>query len=117
MSTLGELYRKIFFNDKTCIQFLKDCELLPNTKLCTKLNSIGEQCGSEMKETFKKSQKCDLNRDVIVTKYLRHRFFIVDKRDCETLLPIIIQEIEPETTIYSDEWRAYSTLKNHGFLH
>jgi len=44
-------------------------------------------------------------------------FFIVNKRDRDTLLPIIIQEIEPESTVHSDEWRAYSTLKNHGFLH
>jgi len=48
---------------------------------------------------------------------LECRYFIVDKRDRETLLPIIMQEIEYETTIYSDEWRAYSTLKEHGFLH
>lgn len=48
---------------------------------------------------------------------LERRYFIVDKRDRETLLPIIVQEIEPETTIYSDEWRAYSTLKDHGFFH
>ena len=48
---------------------------------------------------------------------LERRYFIVDKRDRETLLPIIVQEIEPETTIYSDKWRAYSTLKDHGCLH
>jgi len=28
MSTLGALYRKIIFNNETCIQFLKDRELL-----------------------------------------------------------------------------------------
>jgi len=54
---LGELYRKIIFNDETCLQFLKYHELLPNTKLCTKLNSVGEQCNGEMKETFKKKLK------------------------------------------------------------
>jgi len=35
---------KSFFNDETYIQYLKDCDLLPKTKLCTRLNSIGEQC-------------------------------------------------------------------------
>jgi len=79
MSTMGELYRKIIFNDKTCIQFLKDCELLPNIKLCTKLNSVGEQCKGEMKETFKKSRKRDVNGDVIITKYLRCK-----KKGCQT---------------------------------
>jgi len=56
---------------------------------------------------------CCLRQDNI----LKRRYFIVDKRDRETLLPIIIQKIEPETAIYSDEWRAYSALKDHGFLH
>jgi len=42
---------------------------------------------------------------------------IVEKKDWETLLPIIVRKIEPETTIYSDECRAYSTHKQHGFLH
>jgi len=45
--------------------------LLPNTKLCTKLNSVGEQFNGEMKETFEKSRKRDVNGDVIITKYLR----------------------------------------------
>lgn len=46
ISTLGELYRTIIFNGETCIQFLKDHKLLPNTKLCPKLNSVGETCTS-----------------------------------------------------------------------
>ena len=56
MSTLCELYRKIIFNDETWIQFLKHRDLSPNTKLCTKLNSIGDQCNGGMKETLKKSE-------------------------------------------------------------
>ncbi|XP_022167969.1 uncharacterized protein LOC111032077 [Myzus persicae] len=39
---------------------------------------------------------------------LERRFFIVNKRDRDTLLPIIIQKIEPGTKVHSDEWRAYS---------
>ncbi|XP_060863171.1 uncharacterized protein LOC132939807 [Metopolophium dirhodum] len=38
---------------------------------------------------------------------LERRFFIVNKRERETLLSIIIQEIEPGSTVRSDEWRAY----------
>jgi len=45
---------------------------------------------------------CCLRQDNI----LEHGYFIVDKRDRETLLPIIVQEIEPETTIYSDVWES-----------
>jgi len=56
---------------------------------------------------------CCLREDGI----LERRFFIVNKRDRDTLLPIIIQDIEPGSTVHSDKWRAYSTLKNYGFLH
>ena len=42
---------------------------------------------------------CCLRQDNI----LERRYFIVGKRNRERLLPIIVQEIEPETTIYSDE--------------
>jgi transposase-like protein len=34
----------------------------------------------------------------------------VQKRDANTLLPIIMQYIRPGSVIYSDEWRAYSRL-------
>lgn len=46
-------------------------------------------------------------------------FFLVpvDKRDRETLIPIIQKYILPGTTIISDCWRAYNELKNIGFDH
>lgn len=43
------------------------------------------------------------------------RFFIVEKR--ATLLPIIQREVEVGSTIYSDEWRAYSNLNDHDYVH
>ncbi|XP_060870118.1 uncharacterized protein LOC132944666 [Metopolophium dirhodum] len=52
-------------------------------------------------------------RDNIVER----RLFIVQKRDRATLLPIIKREIEPGTTIFSDEWKAYSCLNDHGYIH
>ncbi|KAF0766503.1 DDE Tnp IS1595 domain-containing protein, partial [Aphis craccivora] len=45
------------------------------------------------------------------------RFFIIEKRDRHTLLPIIEREVEISTTIYSNQWRAYSSLNDHGFIH
>ncbi|XP_022164773.1 uncharacterized protein LOC111029863, partial [Myzus persicae] len=45
------------------------------------------------------------------------RFFIVQEKDRATLLPIIKREIEPETTIFSEEWKAYSCLNDHGYIH
>ena len=42
----------------------------------------------------------------------------VDRRDAQTLLPIINQFILPGTTILSDEWRAYTSLRNNpDFIH
>lgn len=52
-------------------------------------------------------------RDNIVEQWL----FIVQKRDHATLLPIIQREIEPGTTIFLDEWKAYSCLNDHGYIH
>jgi hypothetical protein len=40
------------------------------------------------------------------------RYYYVNRRDKETLLPIIIRECA-----HSDEWPAYSALKSLGFVH
>lgn len=45
------------------------------------------------------------------------RYFYVERRDRDTLLPIIQRECAPESVIHSDEWPAYTTLRNHGFIH
>jgi transposase-like protein len=34
-----------------------------------------------------------------------------------TLLPIIKNEVELGSIIHSDEWRAYSSLNNEGYIH
>ena len=36
---------------------------------------------------------------------------LVPRRDANTLLPIIQAHVQPGTTIYSDEWRAYSQVQ------
>lgn len=41
----------------------------------------------------------------------------VDKRDEQTLLPIIQKWIKPGTTIISDCWKAYSNLEKYGYTH
>lgn len=41
----------------------------------------------------------------------------VDRRDANTLLPIVQQFILPGTTIISDMWGAYNTLNNLGYQH
>jgi len=53
MSNLGDLYRNIIFNEESCVNFLKEHGLLPNSNVCTKLNAMGEVCGGDMKETLK----------------------------------------------------------------
>ena len=35
------------------------------------------------------------------------RYFYVEKRDKDTLIPIIQREVEENSVIHSDEWRAY----------
>jgi ISXO2-like transposase domain len=35
----------------------------------------------------------------------------VERRDAETLVPLIVKHIVPGTTIYPDKWKAYSRLE------
>lgn len=42
---------------------------------------------------------------------------LVDKRDRETLLPIIKKYVVQGTTIYSDQWAAYYTIGEEGYSH
>lgn len=45
------------------------------------------------------------------------RFKLVDDRRADTLIPIICNWVESGSTIISDEWRAYSRLRDYGFEH
>ncbi|XP_068222000.1 uncharacterized protein [Palaemon carinicauda] len=45
------------------------------------------------------------------------RYFYVEKRNVETLIPIIQREVEVGSVIHSDEWPAYSRLQHLGFVH
>ena len=38
------------------------------------------------------------------------RLFWVERRNRQTLIPICHENVEPESRIWSDEWRAYSSL-------
>ena len=49
-----------------------------------------------------------------IDRYSRETFFeIVEDRSAETLLPILIKNIHPETLVISDCWKSYSKLSNH----
>ncbi|XP_049338850.1 uncharacterized protein LOC125803978 [Astyanax mexicanus] len=42
---------------------------------------------------------------------------LVKKRDKNTLIPIIRKHVKPTTLVVSDDWRAYSSLKEEGYRH
>ena len=44
-------------------------------------------------------------------------FAVVDDRSQDTLIPIIQRYIAPGTTIISDCWRSYNSLKDLGYTH
>lgn len=48
---------------------------------------------------------------------LERQNVIVEKWEQETLTPIIKNEIKTGTTIYSNQWKGYSTLNLHGYIH
>ena len=43
--------------------------------------------------------------------------FIVQRRDAATLLPIILNNVNKNTEIVSDEWKAYNKLSENGYKH
>ncbi|KAL4147975.1 hypothetical protein QTP88_002283 [Uroleucon formosanum] len=45
------------------------------------------------------------------------RFFVVEKRDKETLHRIIKNEVLPGTTVHSDSWLGYKGLSEKGYVH
>jgi len=45
------------------------------------------------------------------------RYFVVEKRDRQTLHGIIQNGIEIGTEIHTDEWLAYKTLETKGYIH
>jgi len=44
-------------------------------------------------------------------------YFVVERGDKGTLIPLIKRECEVGSVIYSDEWWVYSSLTAEGFLH
>ena len=47
-----------------------------------------------------------------------NNFLVKDeRRDAATLVSLIQRYIRPRSVIYSDEWRAYSQLRNIGYTH
>lgn len=54
----------------------------------------------------------------MVEKGTRHVVFrVVEKRNRDTLVPIIQQNVSPGTIIHSDCWAAYNTLEREGYVH
>ncbi|KCZ80791.1 hypothetical protein H312_01798 [Anncaliia algerae PRA339] len=42
---------------------------------------------------------------------------VISNKEAATLLPIIIEQVKPFSTIYTDEFRSYSALTSYGFFH
>lgn len=50
-------------------------------------------------------------------KLLEARYFVVERRDKFTLVPLILQEVNHGATIFTDEWKGYRTLRYYGYNH
>jgi len=72
MTSIGDLYRHIFYTDDTCVNFLKQKGVLPKQEFCEKINNVSnEVCGSVLKECYKNSRKHTV-RDV----FLMNEYFL-----------------------------------------
>lgn len=79
--TLGYLYRNIIHDEKTCVQFLQDRDLIATTtenKRCIKVRN-NKQCGGTLKECERKSKK--RNEDGTLKKYISLK---CSKKGCQT---------------------------------
>ena len=48
----------------------------------------------------------------------KHGFLVpVPRRDAGTLLPIMVDWVQPGSIVWSDEWAAYKQLGQQGFMH
>lgn len=45
------------------------------------------------------------------------RYFVIGRRDANTLVPIIQREVQQNSVIHSDEWPAYNRLNQLGYIH
>ncbi|KII74324.1 hypothetical protein RF11_03409 [Thelohanellus kitauei] len=54
--------------------------------------------------------ECHLIRDNNTYQTKSVRLFHVERRDASTLIPLIRDNVEAESTIWSDEWGAYSRI-------
>ena len=53
-----------------------------------------------------------------IERISRRCFFeIVDERSADRLIPIIKRYVKPGSIILSDCWKAYSSLKDEGYLY
>lgn len=80
--TLGYLYRNIIHDEKTCVQFLQDRNLIATTtednNHCIKVRN-NKRCGGTLKECERKSKK--RNMDGTFKKYISLK---CSKRGCQT---------------------------------
>ncbi|CAG0896799.1 unnamed protein product, partial [Darwinula stevensoni] len=83
----------------------------------------GDELPEEEDDKVNIINKCNHSRRVdgpwvfSLKKGLDVRFFVVERRNAGTLIPIIQREVTPGSHIHSDEWPTYSCLSALGFHH
>ncbi|KAG0440486.1 hypothetical protein DMUE_1710 [Dictyocoela muelleri] len=57
--------------------------------------------------------------DIVELKYTPAKYYVelFINRSRDQLMPLIINKIRPVTIIWSDEWWAYTSLRNLGYGH
>jgi transposase len=117
-------YVKWYGKWRSCVvKRLRDNDCMFDGEVDTTLQNVEEY---EIDEShFGKKRKYNrgaLRKNVwvfgLMKRDSRKTFFrIVQKRDSETLLPLIKQHVASGSTIYSDDWKAYSCLSKQGYVH
>jgi transposase len=99
-------------------------------RMCRQIRKLMEEDGDlltgevEIDETYiggrrKLAHKYD-NKSVVFGMVERNgvaKTMHVKSNGSRVLLPVIIKDVAPQSSIHSDEWRAYKVLPKHGYSH
>lgn len=79
----------------------------------------------KLKEEMKKKEGIEYALGKVVGPWVfglyqsqtRIRFYVVQDRTGDTLIPLINSNVEKNSTVVSDEWAGYNRLSQHGYVH
>ncbi|KAH9587098.1 hypothetical protein MS3_00000033 [Schistosoma haematobium] len=104
-------------------EYCRDICASKMTRLCQSFGGV--ECIVEIDKTIVRKRKYNRGRSIkeewVLGIYDRStqkgHFQRVRNRRANTIIPIIQEYVQPGTTVYTDDWRAYRCLHRLGYVH